>query len=139
MASPFDFRRNLRQKDVDEGRPVNAGTLSYNPEYKDHPAISWKDQFIARLSDNNKSPHIDFFGDDKRENVLGNVDLFDGRPNFPRPVDENLSNVFLTKYLQTNLVNPDDKITQVTARAFVEQDPKEGLANKYPSEGIATT
>ena len=139
MATPFEFRRNLRQKDLAEGRPINSGTLSYNPEYKDHPAISWKDQFIARIVDSNKDPHVDFFGDDKRENVLGNIDLFDGRPNFPRPVDENLSNVFLSKYLQTNLVNPDDKITQVTARAFVEQDPKAGLANKYPSEGIATT
>lgn len=139
MSAPFDFRRNLRQKNVEVGHPVNAGTLSYNPEYKDHPAISWKDQFIARLADNNKSPHSDSFGDDKRENVLDNIDLFDGRPNFPRPVDEQLSNVFLTKYLQTNLVNPDDKITQVTAREFVEQDPKAGLANKYPSEGIATT
>ena len=138
MAAPFDFRRNLRQKDVDEGRPVNAGTLSYNPEYKEDPA-SWRNQFVARLFDNNKDPHVDFFGDDKRENILSNIDLFDGRPNFPRPVDMNMSNVFLTKYLQTNLVNPDDKITQVTARSFVEQDPKAGLANKYPSEGIATT
>ena len=139
MVAPFEFRRNLRQKDVAEGRPVNAGTLSYNPEYKDNPATSWKDQFIARIVDNNKDPHVDFFGDDKRENVLGNLDLFDGRPSFPRPVDQNLSNAFLSKYLQTNLVDPDAKITQVTARAFVEQDPKAGLANKYPSEGIATT
>jgi hypothetical protein len=139
MVAPFEFRRNLRQKDVAEGRPVNSGTLGYNPEYKDFPTESWKDQFVARLTDSNKSPHTDFFGDDKRENVLGNVDLFDGRPNFSRPVDQNMSNAFLSKYLQSNLVNPDDKITQVTARAFVEQDPKAGLANRYPSEGIATT
>jgi hypothetical protein len=139
MEAPFEFRRNLRQKDVAEGRPINSGTLSYNPEYKDFPATSWKDQFVARLTDNNKSPYTDFFGDDKREDVLGNVDLFDGRPSFPRPVDQNMSTAFLSKYLQTNLVNPNDKITQVTARSFVEQDPKEGLANKYPSEGIATT
>lgn len=139
MEAPFEFRRNLRQKDIAEGRPINSGTLSYNPEYKDHPTTSWKDQFVARLTDNNKSPYTDFFGDEKRAQILENVDLFDGRPSFPRPVDQNMSNAFLSKYLQTNLVNPDDKITQVTARAFVEQDPKEGLANKYPTEGITTT
>ena len=139
MAAPFEFRRNLRQKDIAEGRPIDSGTLSYNPEYKDNPATSWKDQFVARLMDNNESPYTDFFGDDKREAILSNVELFDGRPNFSRPVDQNISTDFLTKYLQTNLVDPNDKITQVTSRAFIEQDPRQGLANKYPTEGIATT
>ena len=138
MKAPFDHRRSFRDEVVDKGTPVNSGTLGYTPEYKDYPVTSWKDQFIARLSEN-KDLYRDYFGNNKRDPILENIGLFDGRPDFRRDSDNFQSNDFLAKYLQTNLVPGDDKITQVTARAFVEQDPKQDLANKYPSEGVATT
>lgn len=137
MKDPFDYRRSFRDQVVDKGTPVNAGTLGYIPEYKDFPTTSWRNQFIARLKDDNKELYKDYFGDEKRDPILGNVSLFDGRPDFTRDVDNNLGNSFLAKYLQTNLVPGDDKITQVSARSFVEQDPKQDLANKFPDSGVA--
>lgn len=139
MQIPFEHRRNLRQQNLEQGATIGAGTLGYIPPYKDNPATSWKDQFVSRLSDTNKSPHDDFFDENERQNVLNKIGSLDGRPEFPRLSDNTLSLPFLVKYLQSNVVPGDDKITQVTAREFVEQDPRQGLANRYPGDGIVTT
>jgi hypothetical protein len=137
MTAPFDYRRNLKQKAVDKEQPIDSGTLpAHNPQYKADPE-SWKNEFVARLK-NNKLDQ-DTFDEEERFNVVGNVELFDGRPQFGTNADNNVATDFLTKYLQGNLVENDRKITQVTARQFVEQDPKQGLAGIYPEQGIATS
>lgn len=134
------YRRNFRQQAFDRKENIDLGTLGYQPPYKDYPKESLTDTYIAKLKDENKSPYVDYFAPEERNRIFQNVGLFDGRPNFARPVENALGSDFLIKYLNSNVVNPDDKITQVTARRFIEQDPRIGLApGTFPDSGVATS
>lgn len=137
MTAPFDYRRNLKQEAVDKGQPVDSGTLpAYNPQYKTDPK-SWKNEFVSRLK-NNKLDE-DTFDAQERADRLNDIAKLDGRPDFSADEDNGVASQFLVNYMSSNLVPGNDKITQVTAREFVEQDPKQGLAGVYPEQGIATS
>jgi len=134
----FNYRQTLRDEAIAK-KPVDSGvsTSSFGD------AEAFRNAFVARMKDTNIDPNkqSDSFSNEKRYDFITNKEpqIKDGVWNSEDPNEYTRADDFRNKYVSSRLVEDDKKVTPQSALEYVTGQPNDGLAGKFPTEGVTTT
>ena len=140
----FNYRQTLRDEAIAK-KPVDNGvsTSSFGD------AEAFRNAFVARMKDTNIDPNkqqsfdsfSDPFSNEKRNDFITNKEpqIRDGVWNSKDPNEYTRADDFRNKYVSSRLVEDDKKVTPQSALEYVTGQPNDGLAGKFPTEGVTTT
>jgi|DEB0MinimDraft_6_1074348.scaffolds.fasta_scaffold72434_2 hypothetical protein len=140
----FNYRQTLRDEAIAK-KPVDNGvsTSSFGD------AEAFRNAFVARMKDTNIDPNkqqsfdsfSDPFSNEKRNDFITNKEpqIRDGIWNSEDPNEYTRADDFRNKYVSSRLVEDDKKVTPQSALEYVTGQPNDGLAGKFPTEGVTTT
>jgi hypothetical protein len=134
----FIYNKNLKQKAVDRGEPVDNGvsTASFDPDFTN--------KYSSLMRDTNQDPNkksLGVFSNKAAEEYARNkIPFIDGEPNFEEPIKNARAKQFVEQYIATFLVPDEEKATASSTLGYITGDPNSNLRGKFPgSEGVATT
>ena len=134
----FNYRQTPRdeaiaKKSVDNG----VSTSSFGD------AEAFRNAFVTRMKRHNIDPNkqSDSFSNEKRDDFITNKEpqIRDGVWNSEDPNEYLRAGDFAKKYVNSYLVEDDRKVTPQSALEYVTGQPNDGLAGKFPTEGVTTT
>ena len=135
----FNYRQTLRDEAIAK-KPVDSGvsTSSFGN------AEAFRNAFVARMKDTNIDPNKQSFGsfsNEERDDFITNKEpqIRDGVWNSEDPNEYTRAGDFAKKYVNSYLVEDDRKVTPQSALEYVTGQPNDGLAGKFPTEGVTTT
>jgi len=135
----FNYRQTLRDEAIAK-KPVDSGvsTSSFGN------AEAFRNAFVARMKDTNIDPNKQSFGsfsNEERDDFITNKEpqIRDGVWNSEDPNEYTRADDFRNKYVSSRLVEDDKKVTPQSALEYVTGQPNDGLAGKFPTEGVTTT
>jgi hypothetical protein len=135
----FNYRQTPRDEAIAK-EPVDSGvsTSSFGN------AEAFRNAFVARMKDTNIDPNkqsLGSFSNEERDNFIVNKEpqIRDGVWNSEDPNEYSRADDFRNKYVSSRLVEDDRKVTPQSALEYVTGQPNDGLAGKFPTEGVATT
>lgn len=135
----FNYRQTPRDEAIAK-EPVDSGvsTSSFGN------AEAFRNAFVARMKDTNIDPNkqsLGSFSNEERDNFIVNKEpqIRDGVWNSEDPNEYTRADDFRNKYVSSRLVEDDRKVTPQSALEYVTGQPNDGLAGKFPTEGVATT
>ena len=135
----FNYRQTPRDEAIAK-EPVDSGvsTSSFGN------AEAFRNAFVARMKDTNIDPNKQSFGsfsNEERDNFIINKEpqIKDGIWNSEDPNEYLRAEDFRNKYVSSRLVEDDKKVTPQSALEYVTGQPNDGLAGKFPTEGVTTT
>ena len=143
----FNYRQTLRDEAIAK-KPVDNGvsTSSFGD------AEAFRNAFVARMKDTNidpnkqsfdpsSDPFSNSFSNEKRNDFITNKEpqIRDGIWNSDDPNEYLRADDFRNKYVNSYLVEEDKKVTPQSALEYVTGQPNDGLAGKFPTEGVTTT
>ena len=135
----FNYRQTPRDEAIAK-EPVDSGvsTSSFGN------AEAFRNAFVARMKDTNIDPNkqsLGSFSNEERNNFIVNKEpqIRDGVWNSEDPNEYTRADDFRNKYVSSRLVEDDRKVTPQSALEYVTGQPNDGLAGKFPTEGVTTT
>lgn len=134
----FNYRQTPRDEAIAK-EPVDNGvsTSSFGD------AEAFRNAFVARMKRHNIDPNkqSDSFSNEERDNFIVNKEpqIRDGVWNSEDPNEYARADDFRNKYVSSRLVEDDKKVTPQSALEYVTGQPNDGLAGKFPTEGVTTT
>ena len=135
----FNYRQTPRDEAIAK-EPVDSGvsTSSFGN------AEAFRNAFVARMKDTNIDPTkqpLGSFPNEERDNFIINKEpqIRDGVWNSEDPNEYSRADDFRNKYVSSRLVEDDRKVTPQSALEYVTGQPNDGLAGKFPTEGVTTT
>lgn len=135
----FNYRQTPRDEAIAK-EPVDSGvsTSSFGN------AEAFRNAFVARMKDTNIDPTkqpLGSFPNEERDNFIINKEpqIKDGIWNSEDPNEYLRAEDFRNKYVSSRLVEDDKKVTPQSALEYVTGQPNDGLAGKFPTEGVTTT
>ena len=134
----FNYRQTPRDEAIAK-EPVDNGvsTSSFGD------AEAFRNAFVARMKRHNIDPNkqSDSFSNEERDNFIVNKEpqIRDGVWNSEDPNEYTRADDFRNKYVSSRLVEDDKKVTPQSALEYVTGQPNDGLAGKFPTEGVTTT
>jgi hypothetical protein len=135
----FNYRQTPRDEAIAK-EPVDSGvsTSSFGN------AEAFRNAFVARMKDTNIDPNkqsLGSFSNEERDNFIVNKEpqIRDGVWNSEDPNEYTRADDFRNKYVSSRLVEDDRKVTPQSALEYVTGQPNDGLAGKFPTEGVTTT
>jgi len=135
----FNYRQTPRDEAIAK-EPVDSGvsTSSFGN------AEAFRNAFVARMKDTNIDPNKQSFGsfsNEERDDFITNKEpqIRDGVWNSKDPNEYTRADDFRNKYVSSRLVEDDKKVTPQSALEYVTGQPNDGLAGKFPTEGVTTT
>ena len=135
----FNYRQTPRDEAIAK-EPVDSGvsTSSFGN------AEAFRNAFVARMKDTNIDPNKQSFGsfsNEERDKFIVNKEpqIRDGVWNSEDPNEYTRADDFRNKYVSSRLVEDDRKVTPQSALEYVTGQPNDGLAGKFPTEGVTTT
>ena len=135
----FNYRQTPRDEAIAK-EPVDSGvsTSSFGN------AEAFRNAFVARMKDTNIDPNKQSFGsfsNEERDDFITNKEpqIRDGIWNSEDPNEYTRADDFRNKYVSSRLVEDDKKVTPQSALEYVTGQPNDGLAGKFPTEGVTTT
>ena len=135
----FNYRQTPRDEAIAK-EPVDSGvsTSSFGN------AEAFRNAFVARMKDTNIDPNkqsLGSFSNEERDNFIINKEpqIRDGVWNSEDPNEYTRADDFRNKYVSSRLVEDDRKVTPQSALEYVTGQPNDGLAGKFPTEGVTTT
>jgi len=135
----FNYRQTPRDEAIAK-EPVDSGvsTSSFGN------AEAFRNAFVARMKDTNIDPNKQSFGsfsNEERNDFITNKEpqIRDGVWNSEDPNEYTRADDFRNKYVSSRLVEDDKKVTPQSALEYVTGQPNDGLAGKFPTEGVTTT
>ena len=135
----FNYSQTPRDEAIAK-EPVDSGvsTSSFGN------AEAFRNAFVARMKDTNIDPNKQSFGsfsNEERDDFITNKEpqIRDGVWNSEDPNEYTRADDFRNKYVSSRLVEDDKKVTPQSALEYVTGQPNDGLAGKFPTEGVTTT
>jgi hypothetical protein len=135
----FNYRQTPRDEAIaKESVDSGVSTSSFGN------AEAFRNAFVARMKDTNIDPNkqsLGSFSNEERDNFIVNKEpqIRDGVWNSEDPNEYTRADDFRNKYVSSRLVEDDRKVTPQSALEYVTGQPNDGLAGKFPTEGVTTT
>ena len=136
----FPEKRNLREKNLQQGKPID------NDVDWSNRGTDFKNMFATRMKDTNKS-YVEqtpgrFTNDDAIDFINTSQILTDGIPDFADDNKQISAQEFLPKYMASVFISEEDKANSQNTLNYIQQDANSNLANNNGyagSEGVKPT
>ena len=140
-AGAFNYRRNLRQQNIDKGTAVdNDVSFAGNPR-------AFQNMFVNRMKDTNMDYRQKDPGGFDNETASYAAEEFLDKINYPGPNfgDENkdlYAEDFIDKYDRSGFYPPEEKVTRESALRYIQQDANASNMNNIGyagADGVRTS